>query len=60
MTVYEFCSLCISEYEEMKLYSVDDETEVFSGTFDEAMYSEFVEDEVQSFEVENGEIVVNI
>ncbi len=60
MTVYEFCSLCISEYAEIKLYDVDNEKEVFSGTFDEAMYSEFSEEEVQSFEVDNGEITINI
>lgn len=60
MTVYEFCSYCISEYEDMTIYSVDDEMEVFSGTFDEAMYSEFAEDEVQSFEVGNGGFIINI
>lgn len=60
MSIYEFCSLCLCEYEEMKIYSVDDETEVFTGTFDEAMYSEFADDEVQSFEIDNGKIVINI
>ena len=60
MAVYEFCDLCLNEYEEMKIYNVYDEMEVFSGTFDEAMYSEFAEDEVQSFGIENGEIIVNI
>lgn len=60
MSVNEFCGLCISEYEKMKIYSVEEKKVVFYGTFDEAMYSRFADDEVFSFEVKNGKIVINV
>lgn len=60
MSVNEFCGLCLNEYEEMKIYSVDEKRVVFSGSYDEAMYSRFADDEVLSFDVKHGKIVISV
>ena len=60
MRIYEFCWLYIESTEDMKIWGIEEEKYVFSGTYDEARISEFVNEEVQSFGIEDGIIVINI
>ena len=60
MTVYDMCFLYLEENEEMSIWNLDDGKTVFQGTFGEAMQSEFRCEEVQSFDIEDGKIVLNI
>ena len=60
MNIYEFCWLYIESSEDMKIWSIEEEKFVFSGTHDEARMSEFASEEVQSFGIEEGIIVINI
>lgn len=61
ITVFDLCSLYIEYDEEVVIWNVQKEKEVFRGTFSEAMYSsEFADYTVSSFGIENGIICVNI
>lgn len=60
MTVYEFCELYINGSEEMEIWHNEEEKTVFRGTFNGAAYSDFCFEEITSFGIENGIIVVNI
>ena len=60
MTVYEVCNMYVNPYEEMCIYNYDVEKNVFEGTFDEAMDSEYADKTVFSFGIEDGKICINI
>ena len=60
MTVYDFCDMCACNMDELDVFSIDGEQTVFSGTYDDAMYSQYADEEVQSFEVDGGKLVLNI
>lgn len=60
MNVYEFCRLYIEGGEEMEIWHLTKQRTVFSGTFDEAMFSNYSNKEVLSFGIENGKICINI
>lgn len=61
ITVFDLCSLYIEYDEEVVIWNIQKEKEVFRGTFSEAMYSsEFADYTVGSFVIENGIICVNI
>lgn len=61
ITVFDLCSLYIEYDEEVVIWNVQKEKEVFRGTFSEAMYSsEFADYTVSSFGIENGIICINI
>lgn len=60
MTVYELCELYIDNLENMEIWSCDEQSTVFRGTFEEAQYCEYAEEVVQSFEIENGMVIINI
>lgn len=60
MTVYELCELYIESGDEMTIYSMEENENVFRGTFSEAMYSEFSDEEIGSFGIEDGMICINI
>ena len=61
ITVFNLCSLYIEYDEEVVIWSVQEEKEVFRGTFSEAMYSsEFADYTVGSFGIENGIVCINI
>lgn len=60
MSIYELCSLYIESDEECEIYGIDDERTLFEGSFIDAMYSRYDWEEVQSFGIENGKIVINI
>ena len=60
MDVYEFCFLAIEDSEEVIIWSISKEKEVFKGTYREAMNSDYDCDDVQSFGIENDIICINI
>lgn len=60
MTVYEMCDAYIEGDEQVQIWSNDKESTVFEGTFNEAMDSDFSDEEVMSYGIENGIIVLNI
>ena len=60
MTVYEICEMYINENERMQIYSLGKEDAVFNGTFREASDSDYAWQEISSFGIENGILVVNI
>ena len=61
ITVFDLCSLYIEYDEEVVIWNIQEEKEVFRGTFSEAMYSsEFADYTVGSFGIENGIICINI
>lgn len=59
-TVYDLCWLYIESNEEMTIWNLEAEMEVFRGSFDEAMLSDYSDVIVQSYGVENGIICINI
>ena len=60
MTVRELCELYIESEETMTIFSMEEERTVFEGSFNEAMYSDYSEEEVGSFGIEDGMICINI
>ena len=61
ITVFDLCSLYIEYDEEVVIWNIQKEKEVFRGTFSEAMYSiEFADYTEGSFGIENGIICINI
>lgn len=62
MTVYDFCFLCTDDSNEICIYDMNEnvEDEVFNGTMDEAMYSDYSDCEVLSFDYYGGELCLNI
>lgn len=60
MNIYEFCFLAIEESEEVSIWSIKEEKEVFRGTYKEARNSIYDCETVQSYGIENGIICINI
>lgn len=61
LDVYNFCSLYIEDGEEMEIFDNNTCEVVFKGTFRDAMFSDYSDYEVDSFESHmNGEICINI
>ena len=60
ITIDELCSLYLEDSEEMTIYDPTSGKTVFSGTFDEAMFTKYGSKEVCSFGIEDGEICINI
>lgn len=54
MTVYDFCDHCIDSYNEITIYDFRTGEDVFKGTMSDAMYSDYADYEVQSFDLEYG------
>ena len=52
MTVYDFCYLCTDDGNEICIYDLITGEEVFKGTIDDAMYSEYANYEVQSYDLD--------
>lgn len=59
-TVYDLCWLYIEDSEEMTIWDLRTEAEVFRGPFDEAMLSDYSDMIVKSYGIENGIICINI
>lgn len=59
-TVYDLCWLYIVGCEEMTIWNLETETEVFRGSFDEAMLGDYSDIIVKSYGIENGIICINI
>lgn len=60
MTVSEFCAYAIDDCQDMEIYSYKQGITVFKGTYAEAMESEFADDEVANFDIENGKFILNL
>ena len=60
MSIYEFCFLAIEECEEVSIWSIEEESEVFRGTYQDARNCIYDCEDVQSFGIENGIICINI
>ena len=62
MDVYNFCQLCTDDSAEIKIFdmSPDNEKEVFSGTIRDAMFGEYSDWEVWSFDYVEGDLILNI
>lgn len=60
MVVQDLCELYIESGEEMEIYSLSKSETVFKGEFSEAEYCEFAYEEIASFGIESGKIVINI
>lgn len=63
--VYDLCNLYIDGSENMKIWCGSDAENgedgiVFEGTFNEAIFSDWENCEVESFGIEDGVLVVNI
>lgn len=52
MTIYDFCNLCTSDLHDICIYDMTTEKEVFNGTISDAMYSDYADYEVLSFDLE--------
>ncbi len=50
----------IESSESVAIYSHDEERNVFHGTYNEAYFSEYADEEICSFGIEDGIICINI
>lgn len=60
MTVCEFCELYVEQDEYIEIWSNDLQQNVFEGTYRDAANCTFSSEEVSSFGIEYGELVLNI
>ena len=60
--VYNFCLLQCEDMEDLTIWDIssDCENEVFKGTYLKAMYSKYSNYEVQSFNIDDGVLCINI
>lgn len=59
-TVEDLAGLYIEGSEEVRIWDIEKEENVYTGTFNDVVYTDFAEEEVASFGIENGIIVINI
>lgn len=60
MTVYELCEFYVDEEAEVRIWSGEEESQVFLGTFHSASLSKYADKLIGSFGIEDGVIVINI
>lgn len=62
MDVFGFCNLCTDDTVEVQIYDMNSavENEVFVGSMWDAEQSAFADYEVLSFDIEKGQIILNI
>lgn len=60
MNVHDFCYLAMEGTQELVIWSIEEEKEVYNGDCDEAMHCIYDCEYVQSFGIENGIIYINI
>ena len=62
MSVYDLCSLCTDDQAEVHIYDMnaDVEDEVFVGTMRDAMYGDWSEYDVDSFDYTPDGLILNI
>lgn len=62
MSVHDFCFLCTDDQVEIRIYDMNDdvEDEVFVGTMRDAMYGDFADYEVDSFDYTPDGLILNI
>ena len=59
-TVEDLAGLYIEGSEKVRIWDIEKEENVYTGTFNDVVYTDFAEEEVASFGIENGIIVINI
>lgn len=59
-TVEDLAELYIEGSEEVHIWDIEKEETVYTGTFNDVVYTDFAEEEVASFGIENRIIVINI
>lgn len=59
-TVEDLAELYIEGSEEVHIWDTEKEETVYTGTFNDVVYTDFAEEEVASFGIENRIIVINI
>lgn len=59
-TVYYMCLLYMDGTENMRIWDMNTENEVFNGTFDDAMHSGYEDYDVCSYGIEGNHICLNI
>ena len=52
MTVYDFCNLCTDDAHEVAIYDFTKEREVLRGSMRDAMFCDYADDEVLSFDLD--------
>ena len=62
MSVYDFCSLCTDDSVEVSIYDMNEDVEigVFGGSMRDAMYSDWADYEVDSFDLTPDGLCLNI
>ena len=60
VTVGQFCNLYIEDTEKVQIFDLDQDKVVFEGTYPEAEESEYSEELICSFGIENGLNRINI
>ena len=60
VTVGQFCSLYIEETEKVKIWSLEQEKVLYEGTYRDAMNSEYADEVIESFGIEEGLNCINI
>ena len=62
ISVYGFCCLQCEDSENMRIWDISSDCNnvVFEGTYREAMYSKYSNYEVQSFNIDDGVLCINI
>lgn len=61
MTVFEFCNLATDDGVQVAIYDMNKDVEVFRGEMREALYGDYSDHEVWSFDFDNrGVIILNI
>lgn len=60
MTVYDFLDIFNDDCLPCAIYDCTSETEVFSGKFREAMYSDYGDCEVDGVDLDEGTILITI
>lgn len=62
MSVYDFCSLCTDNQTEISIFDMNHEVqdEIFKGTMRDAMFSDFADYDVDSFDYTTDGLILNI
>ena len=62
MSVADFCDMCTDSCTRMRIWDMNEdvENEIFAGTMEEAIYSEYADYDVESFDISDNVICLNI
>ena len=60
MDVYNFCCFATDDSIVIQIWDQNTEQIVFTGSFREAMYSDYESYDVDSFDLDDGQMILNI